>query len=184
MPDFALPDVALGRVVKRDDFIECHVTLVVFLSAQCPASIHARPALIDLWREYSQRRVGLLAICANDAAQIPGDAPPRLAAMARAEGFKFPVLYDASQSIAKAFHAACTPDFLLFDSAHRLAYRGQLDASRPAVAPGRSIAADGRDIRAALDAILAGWPANPDQRPSTGSPIYWKPGNAPAYQVG
>ena len=181
LPDFALPDVSTGRVVKAVDFQECRALLVVFLCVHCPYVVHVRPELVRLANDYTKQRVGFVGISSNDISQYPADAPNHLAAMARADAIKFPLLYDGSQTVAKSFTAACTPDFFLFDSVMRLAYRGQLDSSRPSRAAGRpaSGALDGSDLRAALDATLAGWPANPDQRPSIGCNIKWKPGNEP-----
>ena len=183
LPSFALPDVSTGRVVRHTDFQECRALLVVFLCAHCPYVVHVRPELVRLASDYAENGVRVVGISSNDVVQYPADAPNQLVAMARADGIKFPLLYDASQSVAKAFTAACTPDFFLFDNAAQLAYRGQLDGSRPSRGEGRpaSGALDGSDIRSALDAVLAGWPPNPDQRPSIGCNIKWKPGNEPAY---
>jgi peroxiredoxin len=185
LPDFVLPEVATGRVVKTSDFVECRALVVVFLSTQCPYAIHVRPELPRLALDYADRGVGFVGICSSDTTQHPEDAPPHLAAMARAAGIKFPILFDSSQAVAKAFAAACTPDFFLFDAGKHLAYRGQLDASRPARGAGRPGlgAPDGMDLRAALDAVLAGWPAAADQRRSSGTGIAWKLGNAPAYSA-
>ena len=183
VPEFALPDVSMGKVVKLADFHERHALLVIFLCAHCPYVVHVLPELVRLGADYPKRGVGIVGITSNDIAQYPQDAPIHMAALARKEGLTFPILYDATQSVAKAFTAACTPDFFLFDGGKCLAYRGQLDASRPARGPGRPAngALYGNDIRAALDAVLAGWPANPDQRPSIGCNIKWKPGNEPSY---
>lgn len=183
LPEFALPDVATGRVLKTGDFVECRALVVVFLCAHCPYVVHVRTEIVRIAHDYADRGVGFVGICSNDIAQYPEDAPVHLAAMARSAGIKFPLLYDASQAVAKAFTAACTPDFFLFDGAKRLAYRGQLDSSRPARGVGKPGlgAPDGMDLRAALDAVLADWRPNADQRPSVGCNIKWKPGNAPAY---
>ena len=182
-PDFSLPDVTDGRTVALADFAERKTLLVMFLCAHCPYVVHVRPELARLARDYAGASVALLAITANDAAQYPDDAPAPTAAMARAAGFTFPFLYDETQATAQAYSAACTPDFFLFDAARRLAYRGQLDSSRPGRGPDRpgSGALDGADLRAALDAVLAGQPVNPEQRPSIGCNIKWKPGREPAY---
>ena len=182
-PDFALSEISSGRPVRLVDFQERRALLVVFLCAHCPYVLHVLPELARLGDEYPAKGVGIVGITSNDVAQYPQDAPVHMAALARKEGLKFPILYDQSQSVAKAFTAACTPDFFLFDSTKRLAYRGQLDGSRPARDSGRPAlgALDGSDIRAALDAVLAGWPPNPDQRPSVGCNIKWKRGNEPAY---
>ena len=182
-PDFSLPDVTDGRTVSLADFAERKALLVMFLCAHCPYVVHVRPEMARLARDYAGASVGLVAITANDAAQYPDDAPAPTAAMARAAGFTFPFLYDETQAVAKAYSAACTPDFFLFDAARRLVYRGQLDSSRPGRGPDRpgSGALNGADLRAALDAVLAGQPVNPEQRPSIGCNIKWKPGLEPAY---
>ena len=182
-PDFSLPDVTDGRTVSLADFAERKALLVMFLCAHCPYVVHVRPELARLASDYAGASVALVAITANDAAQYPDDAPAPTAAMARAAGFTFPFLYDETQAVAKAYSAACTPDFFLFDGARQLVYRGQLDSSRPGRGPERpgSGALDGADLRAALDAVLAGQPVNPEQRPSIGCNIKWKPGHEPAY---
>lgn len=183
LPDFALPDVATGRVVKSGDFVECRALVVVFLSTQCPYVARICPELVRITADYASRGVGFIGISSNDITRFPQDAPGHIAAMGRAAGIKFPLLYDASQAVAKSFSAACTPDFFLFDGVKQLAYRGRLDASRTVLAAGRTgnDQPDGMDLRAALDAVLAGWQPNPNQRPSVGSSIQWRPGNAPAY---
>lgn len=182
-PDFSLPDLLSGRTVSLTDFAEKKALLVMFLCAHCPYVVHVRPELARIARDYAGRSVALVGITANDAAQYPQDAPEPSAAAARAAGWTFPFLYDESQAVAKAYSAACTPDFFLFDGARRLVYRGQLDDSRPGRGddrPGRG-ALDGADVRAALDAVLAGQPVNPDQKPSIGCNVKWKPGNEPQY---
>jgi len=182
-PDFALPDVASGKIAKLADFGEKKALLVMFVCAHCPYVVHVQPELARLARDYAGQSVGLVAITANDAAQYPQDAPAPSAAMARAAGWTFPLLYDESQAIAKAYSAACTPDFFLFDSARNLVYRGQLDSSRPGRGPDRPGGGvlNGADIRAALDAVLSDRPVSAVQKPSIGCNIKWKPGNEPAY---
>ena len=182
-PGFALPSVADGQIVSLADFAERKALLVMFLCAHCPYVVHVQPELARLARDYADQGVALVAITANDVAQYPQDAPAPTAAAARAAGFKFPFLYDETQAVAKAYSAACTPDFFLFDGKRRLVYRGQLDSSRPGRGPDRpgSGALDGADLRAALDAVLAGREVNPEQKPSIGCNIKWKPGNEPAY---
>ena len=175
-PDFALPDVACGRTVSLADFAEKNALLVMFLCAHCPYVVHVQAELARLARDYAGRSLALVAITANDVANYPQDAPAPTAAMARAAGFTFPFLYDETQVVAKEYSAACTPDFFVFDAARRLVYRGQLDASRP----GRG-QADGADLRAALDAVLAGSAVHPEQKPSIGCNIKWQPGREPAY---
>jgi peroxiredoxin len=174
-PPFDLPDVTTGRHVALADFSEDSALLVIFLCAHCPYVIHVQEELARLGRDYQSSRVGIAAICSNDADAYPDDAPDRLAAMARKLDLTFPILSDASQAVARAYGATCTPDFFLFDAARLLVYRGQLDDSRP----GRGIP-DGRDLRAALDALLAGRPIDPNQKPSLGCNIKWKPGTSPA----
>ncbi len=175
-PDFSLPDVATGRAVSLADFSGEKALLVIFLCAHCPFVIHVKAELARLGRDYSGKSVGIVGITANDIADYPQDAPKPTAEFARAAGFNFPILFDEAQSVAKAYTAACTPDFFLFGPDRRLIYRGQLDDSRP----GKGTAT-GTDIRAALDALLSGQPANASQRPSIGCNIKWKPGNEPGY---
>jgi peroxiredoxin len=174
-PEFMLPDVLTGQTVDLSDFAGRKALLVMFICKHCPYVLHVKPALIELARDYSDRPLGIVAISSNDAERYPDDAPERLAEMARE--LSFPLLYDKTQNVAKAYRAACTPDFFLFDTNHHLAYRGQLDDSRP----GNSRPRTGRDLRAAIDAVLAGRPVNPDQRASVGCNIKWKPGNEPDY---
>ena len=175
-PDFALPDVATGRTLSLADLSDKDALLVIFLCAHCPFVVHVKDELARLGRDYATRNLGIVGITANDIESYPQDAPAPTATFARQAGITFPILYDESQSVAKAYTAACTPDLFLFDRNRRLVYRGQLDASRP----GRGTA-DGGDLRAAVDALLAGKPVNPDQRPSIGCNIKWKPGNEPKY---
>ncbi len=182
-PGFSLPDVASGKTVTLADFAEKKALLVMFVCAHCPYVVHVQPELARLARDYADQSVGFVAITANDVGQYPQDAPQPSAAMARAAGWTFPFLYDESQAVAKAYTAACTPDFFLFDAARQLVYRGQLDSSRPGRGPDRPGAGvlNGADLRAAIDAVLAGQPVNPQQMPSIGCNIKWKPGHEPAY---
>jgi thiol-disulfide isomerase/thioredoxin len=147
----------------------------MFVCKHCPYVIHVKPELIRLAREYANQSVGVVGISANDAKYYPDDSPENLAKMARELGF--PLLYDESQEVAKAYRAACTPDFFLFDDNRRLVYRGQLDDSRP----GNNKPLTGRDLRAAIDAVLSGKPVSQEQRASIGCNIKWKPGNEPDY---
>ena len=177
-PDFRLPDVVTGRLVERSSFNEKKALLVMFLCRHCPFVKHVKGELARLGREYGERGVGVVAISSNDVNTHPHDHPDRLREMAEAEGFSFPLLYDESQEVAKAYTAACTPDFFLFDADQRLVYRGQLDDSRP----GNDAPNDGRDLRGALDATLAGEPVPADgQKPSIGCNIKWRSGNEPPY---
>ena len=175
-PDFSLPDVASGRAVSLADFSGEKVLLVIFLCAHCPFVVHVKAELARLGRDYGGKSVAIVSITANDIADYPQDAPKPTAEFARAAGFNFPILFDETQSVAKAYTAACTPDFFLFGPDRRLIYRGQLDDSRP----GRGTS-DGADIRAALDSILSGQPVDANQRPSIGCNIKWKVGNEPEY---
>lgn len=169
-PDFALPDVVRGSVVSRDDFADRDALLVMFICRHCPFVKHVQGELARLGRDYAERSAAIVAISANDAASHPEDAPDSLAEMARQQGFTFPLLYDESQGVAKAYAAACTPDYFVFDKQRRLVYRGQLDDSRP----GNGVPVSGRDLRAALDAVLAGRAPAAEQRPSIGCSIKWK----------
>lgn len=175
-PDFHLPDTT-GRVVSRDDFAGSPALLVMFVCNHCPYVRHVAEEIVRLSREYQARGVGIVAISANDVSQHPEDGPAAMAEVAAAMGLTVPYLYDESQAVAQANHAACTPDFFLFDAARRLAYRGRLDGARP----GNDVPVTGRDLRAALDAVLAGRPAPEPQLPSLGCNIKWRPGNEPAY---
>jgi peroxiredoxin len=181
--DFSLPDVATGRPVALSDFADRKALLVVFLCAHCPYVLHVQPELARIARDYAGRSAGIVGITSNDVAQYSQDAPEPTTKWAREGGLTFPILYDETQSVAKAYTAACTPDFFLFDADRKLAYRGQIDDSRPMRGPERpgNGSSSGTDLRAALNAVLAGQAANPEQRPSIGCNIKWKPGNEPAY---
>jgi len=182
-PDFSLPDVATGRPVTLGDFADRRALLVVFLCAHCPYVVHVLPELARIARVSAGRSAGLVGISSNDVEQYPQDAPEPTTKWAREGGLTFPILYDEAQDAAKAYTAACTPDFFLFDADRKLAYRGQIDDSRPMRGPGRpgNGSLSGADMRAALDAVLAGQAPSPEQRPSIGCNIKWKPGNEPAY---
>ena len=175
-PEFQLPDVVSGKTISLTNFSGRPALLAMFICRHCPYVQHVKAELARLGRDYDTR-VGIVAISANDAAHYPDDAPDKLKAMANEEGFTFPVCYDASQEVAKAYTAVCTPDFFVFDQSRRLVYRGQLDDSRPS--NGKPVT--GRDLRKALDDALAGRPVTADQRPSVGCNIKWKPGHEPAY---
>ncbi|OYT73857.1 MAG: thioredoxin family protein [Chloracidobacterium sp. CP2_5A] len=176
-PDFTLADVATGREVSLATFADCPALLVMFICRHCPYVKHIETELARLANEYVAKGVGVIAISSNDAAAYPDDAPDSLKAMARELGFQFPYAYDETQEVAKAFQAACTPDFFVYDRERKLVYRGQMDDSRPG--NGRPVTGD--DLRRALDAALAGEPPLADQKPSVGCNIKWRPGNAPAY---
>jgi peroxiredoxin len=176
-PEFALPDVVSGNTVSLASFEGKRALLVMFICHHCPFVKHIQSELAQLGRDYAAKGVGIVAISSNDPAVSADDSPEGLRRMATEWGFNFPVCYDEAQSVAKSYAAACTPDFYLFDRDHKLVYRGQLDDSRPS--NGKPVT--GADLRAAIDAVLAGRPVDQDQRASLGCNIKWKPGNEPAY---
>ncbi len=178
MPEFSLPDTD-GKPVAGADLLGGPGTLVAFICNQCPFVIHVREEMVRLIKEYQQKGIKAVAISANDAQTHPDDGPKKMAEIARDYGFSFPYLYDKTQETAKAFQAACTPDFFLFDGDGKLFYRGQMDDSRP----GNDRPVNGADLRRALDALLAGKPAPEPQKPSMGCNIKWRSGNEPAYFV-
>jgi peroxiredoxin len=174
-PDFQLPDTN-GSTASRANFTG-RPLLVMFICNHCPFVKHIRSGLAQLGRDFQPRGVAIIAISSNDVEGYPQDAPDKMKVEARDAGYVFPYLFDASQAVAKAYRAACTPDFFLFDKEHRLVYRGQFDDSRP----GNGVPVTGRDLRTALDAILAGKPVSANQTPSIGCNIKWKSGNEPDY---
>jgi peroxiredoxin len=169
-PDFALTDVVTGKTVRRDDFRGNKALLALFICAHCPYVKHIEKSLGELSADYAGKDLAIVAISANDAVTHPADSPAGLKQQAATYGFKFPYLYDESQAVARAYKAACTPDPYLFDADFKLVYRGQYDASRP----GNGIPVTGNDLRAAIDAVLAGKPVPADQKPSIGCNIKWK----------
>lgn len=175
-PDFRLPDPN-GKLVSLADFAGQPALLVMFLCNHCPYVKHIQAGLVKLAQDYTPRGVGIAAISSNDASNYPQDGPVMMAKEAKAAGYNFPYLYDESQTVAKAYYAACTPDFFLFDEGRRLVYRGQFDASRP----GNGINVSGQDLRAALDSLLEGKMVANEQNPSLGCNIKWRPGNEPEY---
>ena len=175
-PHFQLPEVTRGTSVRRDDAKRPRGLLVMFICRHCPYVIHVKSELARIGRDYAGK-VAIVAISSNDAGYVADDSPEKLKEMAEELCFNFPLCYDESQHVATSFTAACTPDIFLFDKDHRLAYRGQIDGSRP----GNTVAVDGRDLRVAIDALLKGGRPIADQRPSTGCNIKWKPGKQPAY---
>ena len=175
-PDFNLPDPD-GKIVSRADFKDRSALLVLFICNHCPYVKHIRTGLAQLARDYLPKQVAIIGINSNDVANYPEDSPAKMKAEVKSAGYTFPYLYDESQAVAKAYRAACTPDLYLFDQNHRLVYRGQFDDSRP----GNGIPVTGRDLRAALDAVLAGKPVPPNQKASVGCNIKWKAGNEPDY---
>ncbi len=176
-PDFQLPDVVSGKTISLSTNAGKQALLVMFICKHCPFVKHIKDELVRLGKDYINRDVGIVAISANDADKYPDDAPEQLKAMAEEVELSFPVCYDKSQETAKAYTAACTPDFFLFDADQRLVYRGQLDDSRPS--NGKPVT--GEDLRWAINAVLAGKSVNPEQKPSIGCNIKWKPGNEPSY---
>ena len=175
-PDFSLPNVD-GRTLSLDDFKGAKAYLIVFMCNHCPYVIHIAPELARLARDYQKKGVAVVGINSNDIASHPDDSPEKMAREVESRGYTFPYLFDATQTVAHAFHAACTPDIYVFDKDRKLAYRGQLDSSRP----DSGVPLTGKDLRAALDAVLAGKPAAEDQKPSIGCNIKWQPGNEPDY---
>lgn len=170
LPRFSLPDVVSGRTVSPDDYADHKALLVMFLCRHCPYVKHVEHELARIGRDYAHKPLGIIAISSNDAAAYPDDAPESLKEQARQLGFAFPYCYDESQEVARAFQAACTPDFFLYDADRQLVYRGQLDDSRP----GNGKPVTGGDLRAAIDAVLGGGNVSQDQKPSAGCNIKWK----------
>ncbi len=173
-PDFKLPDTS-GKIVSLTDFTDAPALLVIFMCNHCPYVIHIRGGLAQLARDYLPRGAAIVGINANDAANYPDDSPAKMKEEVKSAGYLFPYLYDETQTVAKAYRAACTPDIYLFDQSRKLVYRGQFDDSRP----GNGIPVTGKNLRAALDAVLACKPVAPDQKSSIGCNIKWKPGNGP-----
>jgi peroxiredoxin len=174
-PRFTLPDTATGRMVAVEDFATSPALLVVFLSNHCPFVKHMLDGIVAFAREFGHRGLSVAAISSNDVESYPADSPAEMARIAKAKGFTFPYLYDESQEVAKAYRAACTPDYFLFDRDRRLAYRGRFDAS----SPGNNIPVTGSDLRAAAAALLEGRPIPQNQMPGIGCSIKWKAGQEP-----
>lgn len=175
-PDFSLVNVD-GRTVSIADFTGKPALLVIFLCNHCPYVKYIADVLARFTGEYLSKGVAVVGINSNDVANYPADSPEQMVAEAESRGYQFPYLYDETQEVAIAYRAACTPDFYLFDGALRLVYRGQFDSSRP----DSGIPITGADLRAAIDAVLAGRKPPAEQRPSIGCNIKWKPGGAPDY---
>ena len=169
-PDFKLPDTVTGKLVSLDDIAGSRATLVMFICNHCPFVKHVLAELVKLGEDYAPPEVGIVAISSNDVVGHPQDRPERMKELAEAQGFRFPYLYDESQNTARAFDAACTPDFYVFDGERKLAYRGQLDDSRP----NNGIAVTGADVRAALNALRSGRAVDAEQKPSIGCNIKWR----------
>jgi peroxiredoxin len=175
-PPFSLPDTS-GKTISLADFAGAPALLVIFMCNHCPYVKHVAEGLAALTKEYQGRGVAVVGVNANDAKKYPDDSPEKMAEEVRVRGYTFPYLYDETQEVAKAYRAACTPDFYLFDGQQRLVYRGQMDSSRP----NSGVPVTGEDLRQALDAVLAGRSVSEDQRPSIGCNIKWRPGSEPDY---
>ena len=175
-PDFNLPD-PVGKMHSLRGFTDARGLLVIFMCNHCPYVKHVADAFAQLARDYQAQGVAVVAISSNDVSTHPGDSPEQMVHEAQNRGYTFPYLYDETQQVAQAYRAACTPDFYVFDKQRKLAYRGQMDASRP----DSGIPVTGKELRAALDAVLAGKPAAEKQTPSIGCNIKWKRGSEPDY---
>lgn len=175
-PDFSLINVD-AKTVSLGDFADAPALLVIFMCNHCPYVIHVADHLAQLTHEYMSRGVAVVGISSNDVANYPADSPEQMVAEAEARGYAFPYLYDETQEVAQSYHAACTPDFFLFDGNQKLVYRGQLDSSRP----DSGIPVTGEDLRSAIDGVLAGDAPIEEQTPSLGCNIKWKPDNEPDY---
>jgi peroxiredoxin len=173
-PDFQLPDPA-GKHFSLASFKDHPALVVIFMCNHCPYVRHVRAGLVQLALDFAPRGGAFVGINSNDVKNYPEDSPAQMAEEVKSAGYPFPYLFDETQAVAKAYHAACTPDFFLFDRGRRLVYRGQFDASRP----GNGIHVTGKDLRAALEAVLAGRPPSMLQSPSQGCNIKWKPGQEP-----
>ena len=176
-PEFSLPDAVSGQTISLNNFTGSKALLVMFICQHCPFVKRVKTQLAKLGEDYGAQGVGIVAISANDVEKYPDDSPEYLKAMAQELNFNFPFCYDATQEVAKSYTAACTPDFFLFDSDRKLVYRGQLDDS----ILDDSLPVTGKDLRSAMDQVLAGKEVGTEQKPSLGCNIKWIPGNEPAY---
>lgn len=174
---FNLTDTVSGETVSLSSFAGKNGLLIMFICNHCPFVVHVKDQLAKLGQDYKDADLGIVAISSNDAEKYPEDSPEKMKAFAAANGFAFPYLFDDDQSVAKMYKASCTPDFFLYDESRLLAYRGQLDSSRPS----NDEPNDGADLRAAIDAVLRGEQPSAEQKPSIGCNIKWKPGNEPEY---
>ena len=175
-PPFALPDPA-GRMVKLEDLGDSDALLVIFMCNHCPFVIHVIDELVRIAADYTGRGLAVVGINSNNVETHPDDSPEKMAEFEKEKGLNFPYLFDEDQSVAKAYRAACTPDFFLYNGDRTLVYRGQLDGSRP----NNDVPVTGEDLRRAIEAVLAGGKPDENQAPSIGCNIKWKPGNEPAY---
>ena len=169
-PEFVLPDTVSGKDLSFDDVATDKATVVMFICNHCPYVIHVNQEIVNVAKDYQTKGVGFVAISSNDVENYPADSPDKMKILAETEGYTFPYLYDASQEVAKAYDAACTPDFYVFDGNKQLVYRGRLDDSRP----GTGNPLTGKDLRNALDAVLDGEEVTDVQYPSMGCNIKWK----------
>ena len=176
-PDFSLPNVVSGELVTLADFSDRQALLVIFMCCHCPFVKHVQDEFFKIQADFADQSLGILAISANDVAKYPLDSPEKLQEMAKTLKYDFPVCYDETQEVSKAYTAACTPDFFLFDREKKLVYRGQLDESRPS----NGLPVTGKDLRSAIALTLGNQPVSLDQKPSIGCNIKWKPGNEPEY---
>jgi len=177
LPPFTLPDAVTGRDVSSDDYADAAALLVMFICNHCPYVQHVLKELGRVARDYADDGLAVVAVNANDLEAYPQDGPAEMKRLAETEGWRFPFLMDETQAVAKAYRAACTPDFFLFDRGRRLVYRGQLDGSRPS----NDVPVTGGDLRAAIEATLAATPVAEEQIPSIGCNIKWTQGNEPDY---
>lgn len=177
-PEFNLLDVVSGKNITLSDFEDKKALLVMFICRHCPYVSHVEKEIAQIGKDYMDKDIGIVAISSNDIESHPGDSPENLKEQVEELGFNFPYLYDETQEVAKAYTAACTPDFFLFNKDRELVYRGQLDDSRPGKVWAK---VNGKDLREAIDAVLSDKTVNPDQKPSAGCNIKWKSGNEPNY---
>jgi peroxiredoxin len=176
-PDFSLPDVVIGKTVSLSDFKDAPALLVMFVCNHCPYVKHVQAGMTQMVKDFQARGVAVVAISSNDTVNYPDDGPEKMKEEAKRAGYTFPYLFDESQSVARAYRAACTPDFFLFNSQRKLVYRGQMDDARR----GNTLPVTGKTLRAAVDAVLGGQPVSSNQIPSLGCNIKWKPGQEPEY---
>ena len=176
-PDFSLPDVVSRKAVSLRDFENTPALVVMFICNHCPYVKHIQAGMVQMAKDFQARAVSVVAISSNDVKNYPDDSPDKMKEEAHRAGYTFPYLYDESQDVARAYRAACTPDFFLFDAQRRLVYRGQMDDARR----GNDLPVTGKSLREAVDAVLAGKPVSPNQIPSLGCNIKWRPENEPDY---
>lgn len=176
-PDFTLTDVVTNKTVSLSDFDDSTTLLVIFMCNHCPYVKNIKPGLVEFANDYDEEDLGIVAISSNEIENYPDDGPEKMAEDAGKYGYPFPYLFDETQEVAKAYYAACTPDFFLFNEDRELAYRGQFDDSRP----GNDEPVTGKDLREAVDKLLDDGSVVEDQKPSLGCNIKWKKGNEPAY---